>query len=303
MNIIILELSCVKIYINDFFEKNCPLNSFISLIENFKFNSEKYSDIDDLKNIVKENNVALKNIGCSVYKGYTYLTAHDEEKRRILCNYLNLWLDEKKSINVTNSIITDTQWELIEELWNLLKQRYYRNRCDRQEEINTLEIRKRINLMVYCVNRDYLKNMCSRAINSNHNIENKCSGFSMFTNKYYEQFLNESGCFGDTINPKDHRYFIDDNCNLHNMAITFPKFDSESKQIVYNHESRKPIEKCKNTIQSGGDNKELAAPSETELTSTDKRSSKPVYCAGLSALGIVFTSIVLYKYTTLGSFI
>ncbi|SCA60110.1 VIR protein [Plasmodium vivax] len=48
---------------------------------------------------------------------------------------------------------------------------------------------------------------------------------------------------------------------------------------------------------------ELAFPSTTAVTSPSDKPSNPVYYAGLSTLGVFFTSMVLYKYTTLGPLI
>ncbi|CAI7724317.1 PIR protein [Plasmodium vivax] len=332
------------------YETNCPLSIFIKRLNNKSYNT-RFESVLELRAIVGTNKDIIKDIGCSLYSGYDYLSArYNDNERTDFCNYLNLWLDEQKSTHANSDLnITEKEWELIDELWQNLKQRVHIGRlCDRKEEKNKLEIKKRINLMVYCVNRDYFMNFCSRAINNNNNIENRCSVFSRFTDKYYAQFWEESGCFDDTINPKDHRYFISEKCDLHNMAMTFPKFDSSSKEIVYDHESRKPIEKCKNTIQSGGDHNELAVvsaqlpgdtaltkvdgigsgsspvvrvsspaglenyyrdtndlapPPSTEVSLTDTGLSKRMYYAGLSLSGVFFTSMVLYKYTTLGPFI
>ncbi|CAG9476497.1 unnamed protein product [Plasmodium vivax] len=48
---------------------------------------------------------------------------------------------------------------------------------------------------------------------------------------------------------------------------------------------------------------QIASLSQTELTSNENGPSKPIYYAGLSTLGVVFTSTVLYKYTALGPLI
>ncbi|SCA60840.1 Plasmodium vivax Vir protein, putative [Plasmodium vivax] len=125
------------------------------------------------------------------------------------------------------------------------------------------------------------------------------------------------------------------------MPKTFPRFDSTNKKIVYDDRSRKPIEQCERAAKvvddgevlvnppsglAAGSN-ELAPgpggltddypeseysppkstvfdlPSHTDLTSTENGTSKTIYYAGLSVSGVFFTSMVLYKYTALGSVI
>ncbi|KMZ95115.1 hypothetical protein PVMG_05944 [Plasmodium vivax Mauritania I] len=316
------------------YEEKCPLSKFIKRVKDESI-YKSFESMPKLHSIVQTNNDIIKKIGCGLYSGYNYLSAFPHNKERTdFCNYLNLWLDEQKITHVNNeNKIAENEWDLIEELWNNLKVVYGSVRCDRHEEENTLEIKKRIKLMVYCVNRDYFKDVCSRAINYNYNTGSMCSDFSRFTDKYYAKFWIESGCFDDTINPNDHRYYISENCNLHNMSITFPKFDSTSKKIVYDDISRKPIQQCKNTKiisddgasldnnpafkvdgqaapvraettsslgetvseHSRSDSTQLAPPSQIELTLTENGTSKTIYYTGLSTLGVVFSSMVLYK--------
>ncbi|KMZ77140.1 hypothetical protein PVIIG_05350 [Plasmodium vivax India VII] len=327
----------------DVYENHCPLNKFIRQVVDFKYNSQNYSNVPYLKDIVDENNEALKNIGCAVYKGYTRLTAYDEEDRKTFCDYLNLWLDEQKNKHKTvipNVIIE--KWGLIENLWNKLNEIANSNRkCERKgNDKNESEIKKRIDLMVYCVNRNYFKGLCKKAISSKRSVNQFCTIFSEFTNKYYTKFYNENKCIDDTLDPDNYRYNIFEDCDLNNMAETFPKFNFKTNEFVYNDESRIQREKCPSTpgLIDGGAGMDVdpadvdvdrakvdvdlpkvdvdrgdadggpvildSDPNEfTQVvhhtlpvqTSFDNKPSKPVYYAGLSALGVVFTSTVLYK--------
>ncbi|SCA59934.1 Plasmodium vivax Vir protein, putative [Plasmodium vivax] len=317
---------------SDVHEQICPLNRFIRELENL------------IIDIVTENNEALTNIGCSVYRGHTYLSANnDSEARKNFCDYLNLWLDEQKISHTTvKPVIKEEKWELIENLWNKLYEIEHPSRkCERQgKEKNASEIKKRMDLMVYCENRDYFKDLCKKAISWKSNVNQKCSLFNEFTDKNYEIFYEENRCFVDPHDLNDYRYYINKDCDLNNMPNTFPKFDSIHEKIVYD-ELRKPIEKCEHTVkvvdvgtELGNRPSELASepealvpgpdgladdhfvqentpPDSTDLdlssltveTSPENRPSKSIYYAGLSASGVFFTSMVLYKYTALGPLI
>ncbi|CAG9485585.1 unnamed protein product [Plasmodium vivax] len=318
-------------------ERYCPLNRFIGRIRDFNYNNQNFSTIPDLNDIVAENNVALTNIGCAVYRGYTYLAPHNNgDERRDFCNYLNLWLDEQKTISATdNSDDIREKWVLIENLWDKLYEIEDPSRqCERKsKENNASKIKKRMNLMVYCINRNYFKDLCEKSISRKNNVNQTCSLFSEFTNKYYANFYDENKCFDYPLGTDNYGYYISEDCDLNNIAKTFPKFDSNLQSILENDNVRPTMKKCR--IHSEVEDEHIeqtedgayvppehsepdnALPgSEVDLTEsvfhllpssevnlTDNGPSKPVYYAGLSALGVVFTSTVLYKYTTLGPLI
>ncbi|KMZ89609.1 hypothetical protein PVMG_06302, partial [Plasmodium vivax Mauritania I] len=123
-------------------------------------------------------------------KGYTRLSSYNEENRRIFCDYLNLWLDEQKNTHITViSYVTVEKWELIENLWNKLNDIFEpSHQCKRNvTEKNASEIKKRMDFMVYCVNRNYFKDLCETAISSETNV-NKYSLFNEFTYNNYTKF-------------------------------------------------------------------------------------------------------------------
>ncbi|CAI7723990.1 PIR protein [Plasmodium vivax] len=326
------------------YEKLCPLNKFIDRIKNFNHYSQFCSTIPELKDILAHYNVELKNIGCALYEGYTYLGAHDDEVRRDFCNYLNLWLDDQKNKHITaKPDVMEEKWELIEILWNKLNDIFEpSHQCKRKvTEKNALEIKKRMDLMVYCVNRNYFKDLCETGINSETNVNKYCSLFNELTDTNYTKFSNENKCIDDTLDPDNYRYNVFEECDLNNMAVTFPKFNFKTNEFVYDDESRIQSEKCPSTsdlivgdagIDVGGADVDVDLPKvDVDLgvaddgpvifdsdpnkiilaahhaspvqSSIDNGTSKSIYYSGLSLSGVFFTSMVLYKYTTLGPLI
>ncbi|GAB69601.1 hypothetical protein PCYB_003500 [Plasmodium cynomolgi strain B] len=270
-----------------------------------------FKSIHDTKN--KET---LKNIGCSVERGYRYLTAlYDKTITNDLCEYLNLWLDEQKIKHVNDVFgITRDEWKNIEQLWNILIDKQDLNqKCERKhEEKDISEYQKRKNLMTYCIYRDYIKSLCEQSINSGIQHTHVCYAFNGFIKKHYETFYNEVQCIHNSVETKDYSYHISDDCTLYNIAKTFPGITEQDKKNVYADVSGKPIEKCKDTKKVANVKTELADShtrsennplgatglnnsSLTVVNSPDNKPLKSVYYAGLSVLGVVFTSMVLYK--------
>ncbi|SCA60168.1 Plasmodium vivax Vir protein, putative [Plasmodium vivax] len=335
--------------------KSSRLNSLISRLNDTEYKICRNSPLNNFRSGDTPHKETLKNIGSSVECAYRYLTAFDDETLNDLCKYLNLWLDEQKSIYVNDNFgITDEEWYNVENLWNQIEA--HDPKCARQQdEHNISQIGERKKLMTYCINRNYIRGICKPSIHSGVNISRPCHAFNEFIEKHYKEFYTENRCFGDPLNSDNYGYSISEDCDLNNMAKTFPRFDSTYNQIVYNDESREPIKKCQSTekVEDGyaelgrhtmaldlvpsastdsqaastgdgvvsiddqaasavgetgfedsrSDSIEIASPSHPELSSTEDGPSKPIYYAGLSVSGVFFTSMVLYKYTALGSFI
>ncbi|KNA01726.1 hypothetical protein PVNG_04752 [Plasmodium vivax North Korean] len=252
LNVAIISVPIMAIFLilfKEHHERYCPLNRFIGRIRDFNYNNQNFSTIPDLNDIVAENNVALTNIGCAVYRGYTYLAPHNNgDERRDFCNYLNLWLDEQKSISATdNSDDIREKWVLIENLWDKLYEIEDPSRqCERKsKENNASKIKKRMNLMVYCINRNYFKDLCEKSISRKNNVNQTCSLFSEFTNKYYANFYDENKCFDYPLGTDNYGYYISEDCDLNNIAKTFPKFDSNLQSILENDNVRPTMKKCR----------------------------------------------------------
>ncbi|CAG9480090.1 unnamed protein product [Plasmodium vivax] len=288
-----------------------------------------------LQSVDEAHRETLKKIGCSVQCGYSYLTSLPYKKLTDLCKYLNLWLDVQKSKYVNdNSGIPERQWEHIENLWNKIYAQDSISKCARKHDVYDIShMQERMELMTYCINRDYIMHLCEPSIRLNTNVSRRCSDLSDFTDEYYKIFHDKNQCFDAALGSKDYRYYISEDCDLNNMAKTFPKFDSESKKIINNDKTREPIKKCESTagvearhvgldssvvvlarvpaastddqaasvVDETGFQDSLSGPIQlgsllqTELTSPENRPSKPIYYAGLSASGVFFTSMVLYK--------
>ncbi|KNA01721.1 hypothetical protein PVNG_04747 [Plasmodium vivax North Korean] len=296
-----------------------------------------------LHSIGQTNNETLKNIGCSLECGYTFLTATRENTLTDLCTYLNLWLDEQKRIHVYEKFnVVEKDWQVLENLWIKLKgEKYASRQCERQHEENNIsEYSKRLDLKSYCINRDYFKRLFQSSSRSDKYKAQICKGFSDYTQDNYNKLIEGMNCIDKKNGINDYNYHISDDCTLYNIPKTFPKCNEKTQTIVDVDNSKKDIEKCesiKQVVGAGTDlnaipvpldgdrdgldvddhgamnilavsagrpdelkdslseSIELALPLPTAVTSPNDKPSKPIYYAGLSTLGVVFTSTVLYK--------
>ncbi|GAB69738.1 hypothetical protein PCYB_004870, partial [Plasmodium cynomolgi strain B] len=178
--------------------------------------------------------------------------------------------------------------------------------CERNHEKKDIsEYQKRINLITYCINRDYIKRKCEVFMNGNIPTPLVCYVFDEFIKKHYTRFYDEKKCFDVPLDHKDYSYHISDDCTLYNMDKTFPKINVQDKKIVYADVSRKRIEQCKHAEKVADgytrsenrplESKDLGFSSLVVVNSPDNKPLKQVYYSGLSVLGVVFTSMVLYK--------
>ncbi|SCA83792.1 hypothetical protein PVT01_000108800 [Plasmodium vivax] len=95
--------------------------------------------------------------------------------------------------------------------------------------------------MVYCVNRDELKHKCQQ--NDDGLKSTYCDNFNKYTNHYYTHFTKNVTCLSDTNNDIHPNWKFSDTCTLHDMAKTFPKYETSSQTIV-DDTSRGSINKC-----------------------------------------------------------
>ncbi|CAG9473035.1 unnamed protein product [Plasmodium vivax] len=197
-----------------------------------------------LHSIEKTKKLALKNIGSSLECAYRFLTALSGITLSDLCKYLNLWLDEQKGKHVIDeSDVSKEDWQTVENLWERLKgEQGTHHRCERQyQEINISDISKRIDLMSYCMNRDYFKSLLRSSRRSDSYKKEICRSFSEYTNDYYNKLIEGIGCI-DNINDNNvHKYEISEDCTLYNIPKTFPKCEAHSLNIVENDNYKKNI--------------------------------------------------------------
>ncbi|EDL42765.1 variable surface protein Vir17, putative [Plasmodium vivax] len=329
------------------------LNKLIKKLDDTKYENCHELTLDFSRLVNETHKETLKNICCNLELGYTYLTARGGKTLTDLCKYLNLWLNKKKRTHV-NSGITEGEWQTVENLWITLMQRQTTDhKCERKpEEKSISEYSKRLDLMSYCINRDYFKRLCQSPVGSDDYKAQKCKGFSDYTHDNYKKLIKDVKCIDKKSDNNDYKYYISDDCTLYDIPRTFPKCEAHSPTFVENDNSKTNI-MCETTeqVESGGtessenlaehterngaldnhpdipddpakrpetprgpvklpeatgaseDLTELYLPSPTNVNSIDNGTSKSIYYAGLSALGVFFTSMVLYKYTPLGSFI
>ncbi|KMZ88638.1 hypothetical protein PVBG_06127 [Plasmodium vivax Brazil I] len=203
-----------------------------------------------LKSIEEKNKVTLKNIGCSLECGYSFLTATPKNTLTDLCDYLNLWLDLQKSIHVNNNYnVNKEDWKIVEDMWTRLKEEQdVSSQCKREhEEKDISDYSKRIELMSYCINRDYFKRLCQSSGVSPIYKAQRCKEFSDFTHDNYKKLINGIECIDNKSGIKDYKYHISDECTLYNIPKTFPKCDEKTQTIVDVDKSKKNIKKCEST--------------------------------------------------------
>ncbi|KMZ96135.1 hypothetical protein PVNG_06031 [Plasmodium vivax North Korean] len=196
----------------------------------------------------------LKNIGCSVECGYSYLTAFGDNILTNLCIYLNLWLDEQKRTYFNdNSGITEEEWKIVEKLWNNFETNNIKSKCARKEDAqNISHIKERMKLLTYCINRDYIKKLCEPKMRSGYNISPVCDALYDFIEDHYTTFSKENKCIDYSDEHRDYRYHISEDCTLYNMSKTFPVFNSDKKAILdYDNDDnvRKAIKQCTNAVE------------------------------------------------------
>ncbi|SCA83494.1 VIR protein, partial [Plasmodium vivax] len=220
--------------------------------------------------------------------------------RNQCCSYLNFWLDAKKKSKKEQELdISDEGWGFVENLWNRLSGNDSFS-CKRKSHKITMDYKKTcFDFMVYCVNRDELQKHCEKPDNNSHKGM-YCSNFNNFTDKYYKEFKREIKCLRDTNKYIHYNWRFSDSCTLHNMARTFPKYETSSQTIV-DDATRQPIEKCESrkTLDTIDCYMLDGVPVTLEELSTtiDVIPLKYGIYAGSSFLGFFSLGLYLYKKT------
>ncbi|KMZ95078.1 hypothetical protein PVMG_05605 [Plasmodium vivax Mauritania I] len=284
----------------DAYEKECELSKFIKNLDDAEGNSPidfeneiKITDPPQKENVLEFFSYLQKN--------YSSITTYNVNIRNQCCSYLNYWIDQKKEANnVGESYISDENWEVVENLWYRLKGNNSFS-CKRKRHEITIDHKKTcIDFMVYCVNRDELKQKCQQ--NDNDGLKKQyCDNFNAYTKHYYEQFTQKVTCLRDTNKDKHYNWRFSDSCTLHNMAKTFPKYD-ESNQTIVDDETREQIKKCKSHEDSSTINCYMldGVPIKLEeLPTIDVIPLKYGIYAGSSFLGFFSLGLYLYKVNEL----
>ncbi|VUZ99754.1 PIR protein, partial [Plasmodium vivax] len=127
-----------------------------------------------------------------------------------------------------------------------------------------------------------------------------CDNFNKYTNHYYTYFTTNVKCLRDTNKAKHYNWRFSDLCTLHNMAKTFPKFDTSSQTIVEDT-SKGSINKCEDPGDSGTIDcymiDGVPVTLEELSTSIDVIPLKYGIYAGSTFLGFLSLGLYLYKKT------
>ncbi|CAI7718335.1 PIR protein [Plasmodium vivax] len=230
------------------------LNRLIKRLNDTEHEKCYKSILDHFESVDNAHKETLKNIGCNLESGYTYLTASDENTLTDLCKYLNLWLDVQKSIYVNGeSNVNEEDWQIVENVWDNLDGQDGTSKCRRQEDsYNISDKKKHMELLKYCIYRDHIKKRCEISLKRTSIIRPFCAALSEYTNEKYEEFKRENPCLDNSVGDNHYKYYVSKECSLYDMPKTFPKFDSQKKEILYANNSREAISKCANTTKSDG---------------------------------------------------
>ncbi|SBT74253.1 PIR protein [Plasmodium ovale] len=228
------------------YEKLCPLKKFINRI-NEKINVEDYIRSDGLEKIRISGSESIKQVASMLSRNYNSIFICAIIKQQSCCNFLNYWLDNQKDLYVNSVSDDDKQlWTLIEEYWGYLRSNIYEAfPCERENEVKIIDLKKkRMDLMVYCENRDYIKRMCEISKGKN---SSSCLALNQFIEHYYNKFYNEKKCLGGNVMCEEYTSHISEYCNLYDISKTFPEYDISAEQILVKDNSRRAICECENT--------------------------------------------------------
>ncbi|KMZ91141.1 hypothetical protein PVMG_00015 [Plasmodium vivax Mauritania I] len=220
------------------------LNKLIKKLDDTKYENCHELTLDFSRLVNETHKETLKNIGCNLESGYNFLTMTLKNTLTDLCKYLNLWLDVQKSLHVNDkSNVSEEDWQIVEDLWKRLKEEQNANhQCERKHEVkNTFEYSKRIELMSYCMNRDYFKRLLRSSGRSDSYIKEICKSFSDYTNDYYNKLIEGIGCIDKKSDTMRYKYQISNDCTLYDIPKTFPKCEEHSPTFVENDNSKKNI--------------------------------------------------------------
>ncbi|VVA00081.1 PIR protein [Plasmodium vivax] len=263
-------------------EKECPLTKFIDSLDDEKNLNEVYIE-HDLVSIESDKKEAVKLFLSKLSRNYSYMNECNSDIKIYCCAYLNHWLDKQKQ----SDKISDAASRVIENSWDTLKQSA-NSSCERKRYVESLsEKDKCIDFMVYCVNRDELKNKFEETDYADYYKGEYCSNFNEFTNKYYKQFNAESSCLDCTTHYNNYVLKLSENCTIHNIPKTFPKCDTSTNKISEDT-SRKSIKNC---------------PQSKVSFSISTLPWKYGLYGVSSLIGFLCLSVFLYKKRTHGSFI
>ncbi|KNA01560.1 hypothetical protein PVNG_05006 [Plasmodium vivax North Korean] len=281
-------------HINSDFESSCKLSEFIKSLDSNPETKQVYID-SYLSSVIDDQKDAVRSTYSELMSLYSSIEKQEENIKLYCCSYLNYWLDKQRKRNERG--INEVAWEVIYKLWNTLKNSSVS--CKRQHDYNPLvDMERCFEFMVYCVNRNELRKHCEQ----DDELKNEyCRNFNEYTKNYYNQFSKKVTCLRDTNKDIHYNWQFSDTCTLHNVARTFPKYDTNSETIV-DDTSRKPINKCEDSGESKTINCYMldgVPVTLEELPTIDMILLKHGIYAGTSILGFFSLGLYLYKVNKL----
>ncbi|SBS95041.1 PIR Superfamily Protein [Plasmodium ovale curtisi] len=286
------------------YENLCRLQQFIDRLDkadNLHFRSSELS----LKSVTSSQKDIIDKVYSMLYRNYNILASYPSDIKPDCCRYLNYWLDAQKEKHVTvKKDIDSNVWYIIENLWEYLERTNIHSHCKRKHyERSSEKTKKKMDLMVYCVKRDFLKKRCKLTINNSH--QHFCSVLPQYIEKYYSKFSTENKCINDKNDGGDYEFHYSNKCSLYDISNKFPDYRIEEGTISEIPSSRNPYPYCENTKKVTRIFKEHqehdSVPLLEEPPSPNPAFWNSVISAGLTFFAIFFSFIFLYKHTSLGS--
>ncbi|SBT84040.1 PIR protein, partial [Plasmodium ovale] len=247
-----------------------------------------------------------KFIGVMLIKNFLIFKEKKKEWNK-RCNDLNHWLDLKKlehSKSLPDKHIQE--WQLVEELWiRTNKDRVPETGCERNPSNEKLpNMVKRYELEHFCENRDFLKNKCQEIHTKKHE-DKYCKNLSIYVDQEYSKFLTKEKCIPDKNSDPYNPFYISDECSLHDMSKTFPRYEFNNDNISEIYEGRTAITPCsqnKDLLQNLGSEEASASLTfeSAEIQSPSLRTNNVLY-GSLPILGVFPFLFYLYRFTSFGS--
>ncbi|SBT75082.1 hypothetical protein POWCR01_000204100, partial [Plasmodium ovale] len=280
------------------YERSCLLTKFINRLD-ADDNTYYYPTEGELNSVGEPQKVIIKRVYSMLYRNYNNINAYQDDIKKPCCNYLNYWLDTKKNNYVSSKLgINDAMWKIIEKLWENLEKTENTFQCKRNINHKTIEQQKnRINLMVYCVNRDELKKNCN--LTSGSTYQNFCLALNEYVKKNYELLVKENQCLKHKDIENDYEFHFSNECTLYDIPKTFPDYNTEGGTLSENPITRNPLPYCEST-QEAKENFQ-GSPEEDTVSLVEEPSSpysapwNSMTYSSLTVFGILLSSMFLYK--------
>ncbi|KMZ76917.1 hypothetical protein PVIIG_05803 [Plasmodium vivax India VII] len=288
------------VYLHKHAEDDCPLSKFIKYLDDAK-GTGRIDFEEEIKIIENTQREKVLGFFIKLQEIYSFITADYLNIRNQCCSYLNFWLDEKKKSKEKQELdINDEGWKIVENLWDRVKGNNSFS-CKRKSQKISMDYKKTCyDFMVYCVNRDKLKQKCEQ--DDKDGLKKQyCDNFNDYINHYYKHFTDNVTCLKGSKNDIYFNWRFSDLCTLHDMAKTFPKYESSS-QSIEDDKTRQQIKKCQSHEEIKTTNCYMldgVPVTLEELPTIDVIPLKYGVYAGSSFIGFFSLGLYLYKVTKL----